>query len=237
MSTQYAKTEANARHLLDGFIALKERYAFVHHMIFDQGLVAARGGGQRGRGFETLRRSLLLTCIQDIAKFTLDRDRRAPSLANIALSLADEVFRDELRERYSVLGSIRPDDDEFDDPAALKALNEIEARETQTRRLAFDDAYRQFTEQWAALKDSPTLLSASKVRDKVTAHTEIRFENEQYVPFDISTLGIKYGDIRIMIDQVQDLVRLVGLIVRSAGFDWEGLDEQLSNAVHQFWAP
>ena len=236
MSTQYAKTEANARHLLDGFIALKERYAFLHPMIFDKGLVAARGSGQRGRGFDTLRRSLLLTCIQDIAKFTLDRDRRAPSLANIASSLEDEAFRDDLRERYAVWGSIRPDEDQFDDHTVLEALNKIEARETQTRRIAFDDAYQQFSAQWVALKDSPTLLSSIKVRDKVTAHTEIRFENEQYVPFDISTLGIKYGDIKEMIDQVQDLVRLVGFVVRAAAFDWEGLDDQLSKAAYHFWA-
>jgi hypothetical protein len=233
MSTQYEKTVANAEHLLDGFIALRERYAFLHPMIFDKELVQTRGSGPRGRGFETLRQSLLLTCIQDIAKLTLDRDRRAPSLANIASSLADSGFRNDLRERYSVWPSVRSDPDKFKNPALLQAVKALEVRETQERRTAFNDAYKKFSAKWGALKDSSILQSFVTIRDKVTAHTELRFENAQYKPLDISTLGIKYGDIKSVIEQVQDVVALAGVIVRNSSFDWDSLI--LDAAVKSFW--
>ena len=39
------------------------------------------------------------------------------------------------------------------------------------------------------------------------------------------------------IDMMQTLVENLGLLIRNAGFAWEMLDEQLSEASHAFWQP
>lgn len=101
MPTQIEKMEAHAGHLLDVFIGLRERYALLHPMLFDQGTIGARGSGEQSRGFGILRRSLFLSCAQDIAKLSLDADERAPSILKIINALEDESLRRELEDRYA----------------------------------------------------------------------------------------------------------------------------------------
>jgi hypothetical protein len=68
-----AKVEAHSEHLLDGFRALRARYALQHPMLYSEKVAADRGSGKQASGFRTLRSSLFLTCAQDIAKFAADR--------------------------------------------------------------------------------------------------------------------------------------------------------------------
>jgi len=63
----------------------------------------------------------------------------------------------------------------------------------------------------------------------------VRFVADKYQLVDIGTLGIKWGDLRRNIETMQRLVELLGLIVRNAGFAWDSLDAQLSNASTGFW--
>ena len=74
------------------------------------------------------------------------------------------------------------------------------------------------------------------VRDKVSAHTEIRCVADKYQLVDIGALGIKWGDLLLTIDAMQQMVELVGLIIRNAGFAWESLENQLSAAAGAFWS-
>ncbi len=74
------------------------------------------------------------------------------------------------------------------------------------------------------------------IRDKLTAHTEIRFVADKYQPIDIGELGIQWGDLKTVMSEMQVCVELIGLIVRNAGFAWEMLDEQLTEASRGFWS-
>ena len=82
MPTQIERLEGLASHLLDGFLALRERYALLEPMLFDSNVTANRGSGKQARGFSTLRHSLFLACVQDIAKLTTDADPKTPSVVS-----------------------------------------------------------------------------------------------------------------------------------------------------------
>jgi hypothetical protein len=82
----------------------------------------------------------------------------------------------------------------------------------------------------------PALGAFRTVRDKLTAHTEIRFVADKYQPVDIGALGVKWGDLKTCIVKMQHCVELIGFIVRNAGFAWDMLDRQLSEAAHGFWS-
>jgi len=73
------------------------------------------------------------------------------------------------------------------------------------------------------------------IRDKISAHTEVRYVADKYQFVDIASLGIKWGDMRADIETMQRLVELVGLLIRNAGFAWDMLDEQLETASAAFW--
>lgn len=233
MPTKIERLEALASHLLDGFLALRERYALLDPMLFDPNVVSMRGLGKQARGFLALRHSLFLACVQDIAKFSVDTDPRTPSIRNISSALDDVLFIQDLRERYAIwhLPSIKWETD----PEIVEALRRIELREQSERRTQFDELYWELTALSGRLEAAPIIAAFRTIRDKLTAHTEVRFVADKYQLIDISALGIKWVDLKTTIVEMQRAVELIGLIVRNAGFAWDMLDEQLSRAASNFW--
>lgn len=234
MPTRIKKLQAFASHLLDGMIYLRERYAILEPMLADRDVQHNFGSGSRRRGFDVLRYSLVLACIQDIAKFTTDKDARTPSVHNIVRGLDDDTLR-QLRDEFADWNFPIPAE-YADDREILAALKRIDAREESERREQFDSLYADMRSRWMALEASPTLRSFRTVRDKVSAHTEIKYVADKYQPVRIEDLGITRADLSTVINDLQEIVELLGLIVRNAGFAWDMLDEQLSRASRDFWA-
>ncbi len=233
MPTQIEKLEAHASHLLDAFIQLRQRYAMLDPMLFDKLVIKSNGSGEKARGFSVLKHSLFLSCAQDIAKLMVDDDPRTPSLSNHIKALTDEALGQTLRERFAVWKIPLAEDET--DPEIIEALRRMELREEAQRRAQFDELYCEATALWAALSTTGVIKSFKTIRDKVSAHTEVRLVADKYQFVDIGTLGIKWGDIKSTIDQMQRLVEIIGLLVRNAGFAWDSLDEQLTRASQGFW--
>ncbi|WP_054903889.1 hypothetical protein [Pseudomonas sp. NBRC 111144] len=233
MPTQIEKLEAYASHLLDAFISLRQRYSILNPMLFDKTVVATHGSGKRAAGFDILKHSLFLSCAQDIAKLTLDDDSRTPSIKNHIRALADDELRRALREQFSIWEVPLAEDET--DSEILEAFRRMELREEAQRGAQFDDLYREATALWASLSNSPTIKSFRTIRDKISAHTEVRLIADKYQFVDIGTLEIKWGDIKVTIEQMQRLVEIIGMLVRNAGFAWDSLDEQLKHAGEGFW--
>lgn len=91
--TQIERLEALAGHLLDGYLALRERNAIVSPLLFDKETAEFYGSGKRSRGFRVLRNSLFLSCIQDIAKLTADSDERTPSVSKFVKALSEPALK------------------------------------------------------------------------------------------------------------------------------------------------
>ncbi|MGH7927247.1 MAG: hypothetical protein ACREQV_05590 [Candidatus Binatia bacterium] len=58
MPTELEKLQAYASHLLDDMIRLREKYAMLEPMLFDQDVAGTWGFGKRSRGFVTLQVAL-----------------------------------------------------------------------------------------------------------------------------------------------------------------------------------
>ena len=121
------------------------------------------------------------------------------------------------------------------DPDILAALRRMEERELIGKRAQFREHLTELRKCWGTLSTATSMTGFLTVRDKVSAHTEVRFVVDKYQLVDIGTLGIKWRDLRTSIEAMQRLVELIGLIVRNAGFAWDLLDLQLSTASKNFW--
>ena len=152
------------------------------------------------KGYHILRQSLLLSCSQDIAKLCLDKDDRTPSIKNLVTPLTEVAVRDALRDEFSVWGLARTAED--DDPDIAAALQRIELREESERRTQFEDLLCELTDTWAALSKRPALDSFATIRDKLTAHTEVRYVADKYQLIDIESLGLKWQDLKDTIDLI-----------------------------------
>ena len=128
-----------------------------------------------------------------------------------------------------------PSIEEQTEPEIIEALHRIELREEAERREQFEKLYCEAMAIWAELSTSKKIKAFRIVRDKVSAHKEVRYVADKYQFVDIGTRGIKWGDLRSTIDRMKRLVELMGLLVRNAGFAWDMLDEQLSRASKGFW--
>lgn len=202
-------------------------------MLFQEQVVKTHGSRDQGRGFKILRNSLFLSCAQDIAKLSLDDDKRTPTIHNLVRALTDQNVRTELRERFSHWRI--PSKGDETDPEIVAALKRIELREESERRAQFDELYCELTEAWSRLSTNSVLKAFLMIRDKISAHTEVHYVADKYQFVDIGSLGIKWGDMGAIIDLMQSLVEKLGLLIRNAGFAWDMLDEQLSEAASAFW--
>ncbi|QGA49330.1 hypothetical protein [Pseudomonas brassicacearum] len=234
MPTSLEKIQAHASHLLDAFIEMRQRYSILDPMLFDETVVTTLGSGERAMGFSILKHSLFLSCAQDIAKLTFDDDPRTPSLNNSIQALTDDALRQTLREQFANWKI--PNDKDVTDTEILEALRRLELREEAQLGSQFDELYCEASKLWAVLSTSATIKSFRTIRDKVSAHTEVRYLADKYQFVDISTLGIKWGDIKTTVEQMQRLVEIIEMLTRNAGFAWESLDAQLKNASAAFWS-
>jgi len=233
MPSQREKLEAHSSHLLDAFIRLRERYAMLEPMLFDQEVPKLRGSGIQARGFLTLRHSLFLSCAQDIAKLTLDIDKRTPSIKNLMAALDDDHLCKALREKFAIWEA--PSVETETDPEIIAALKQMEIRQQAGRRLQFDELLSRAKLAWSTFEVESYLNGFMTIRDKVSAHTEVLLVADKYQFVDIGSLGVKWSDMKRAIDAMQSLVEDLGLIIRNAGFAWDMLDEQLSKASKAFW--
>lgn len=233
MPTRLDKLEAFSAHLLDAFIQLRERYALLEPMLFNEAVAKGRGSGKQARGFRVLKHSLVLSCAQDIAKLALDDDDRAASLANLVRSLTDDTIRRELRDRFAEW--VVPSVEDETDPEIVEALRRMELAEAAERRAQFDRLFCEAMALWAKLSTSRTIKAFRTIRDRVSAHTEVRFVADKYQFVDIGTLGLKWKDFRETISEMERLVELMGLLIRNAGFAWDSLEKNLEAAASGFW--
>ncbi len=233
MPSQSAKLEAHASLLLDAFIRLRERYAILEPMLFNPDVPKQWGSRAQSRGFLILRHSLFLSCAQDIAKLTLDKHKKTPSIKNLMTSLDSTDLCQALQEKYAnyVIPSIETETD----PQIIAALEKMELREKAERLVEFNETLLQVRCNWQKLKSEPYLQGFLNIRDKVSAHTEVNFVMDKYQFVDISTLDVKWSDMRRAIDCIQSIVEDLSIIIRNSSFAWGVLDEQLDKASKGFW--
>jgi hypothetical protein len=233
MLSQIKKLEAHSRHLLNGFIVLRQRYAMLAPMLFESRVRKQWGSGVRALGFSTLKSSLFLSCAQDITKLALDRDNRTPSITNLISYLEDPSLCAALRTQYAAW--VTPLAEPEADPEIIAIIEKMEAAERAARLIQFDEIMSRVRCNWKTLKGEPHLNSFRTIRDKVSAHTEMLLGVDGYQTVDISKLGIKWSDIELTIKRLELIVEDLGLLITNRSFAWDRLDELLAEGSKAFW--
>ena len=232
MPTQIVKLQAHTEHLLDGFITLRERYAMLRPMLHNKDVVKNKGSKKQSHGFIIIRNTLFLSCCQLIANLCFDRDDKCSSITQIIAKLESEALRNQLKEIYALPQPIISDNQ---DPDILEMWKRIEAEDQIKHRVEFDEHYNELLRLWSRLKSSQSALSLEKIRNKVAAHTDISLISNQYKLFDVSSLNLKWDDIKKTISDIQEIIDLIYLIIRNSGYHWESLDEILDKTVSDYW--
>lgn len=230
---QIDKVRAGAKHLLDLFIALREKYAMLLPLAFDEDLAERVGKGPRARGYLILRNSLLQSCVQDLVKLTLDTDPRTPSVRKLMETLKDSAVRELLLEDYAVAPI--PVHVGVGDPLPAAVHAKMQAQERLRLTKEFSQAWSELSSQWQGLAESERLVGFKTWRDKLIAHAELHHVDGEYRPTDLFSLDLKWGDLGDLVRELQQIIANITVVTRSASFSWHMLDEQLAEASDGFW--
>jgi hypothetical protein len=117
---------------------------------------------------------------------------------NTAAALRDDNLIAFLKARYSAW--VVPAIEEESDPEIVEALRLMEIDERAGRTVEFDRHLRDLFDLASELEASPVVKSFQTIRDKITAHTDVGFEDAKYVLIDVADLGLQWRHLREMIE-------------------------------------
>jgi len=233
MPSRKDKVTAQAAHLLDVYRALRARFAILEPLLFDQDLLKRVGAGRRAQGLNIMRGALVESCILEIAKIIHDGGARSPSMKGLTSALEDDELRTDLREDYAVWNIVPSD---IGDPHVLALIQSSEQRDEAQRRTRFDDLVAELRSRAKQFDSSAATASVRQIRDQLIAHNQLSFDGSSYKPLDVTTLGLKLGDIGSMIDALEPTMDAITLIFRNSSFDFTRLRDQLTDDRNAFWA-
>jgi len=216
--------------LLTEFLQLKERYALLHPMLFDNRVEFQHQVLKKRRGFDTLQRSLFLSCCLDIFKLTLDRSSDACMSKSIS-DLDDGKLNAALKAHYIAVELKTYEDDE--DPLVDAIDRSLAADRAVEFGRAYDERREIVIEAWGQVKQGATFAKCHHIRHNLVAHT--RLAGAYFDPIDIRALGIEFNELKQAIDLMQSLIEGLGGLIHSSGFAWERFDQNLTGAADDFW--
>lgn len=179
--------------MLGCFLGLKEKYAFVRPMIFDKDILDKYSEGKRSRGYISIRYALYYDAIQDLVKLAFDKTtKKTPSIINALNTLNHDALRNVLCENFAKREHPVPSHDEKE---VEEALIELEETAEAERREMFVSTYDSILERWDEVEQQHWVNGFKTVRDKLTAHLELRCIDGKYIITDVAELGLKWSDL------------------------------------------
>ena len=217
--------------LLSAFLQMKQRYAMLHPMLFVPHVPQQYGSYEQQRGFEVIKESLFLLCAQEISKLSRDGSPKTPCISKLIGQLQGADLRRQLRNRYcdEQGDSVEPEDH----PEVLQAIKRLNKANKVKRGLEFDAMFDEAVELWAKL--SATTDKFKALRDQVSAHNEIQLRMGKYERFDIEEFGISWGELKSTIDRMQEIIVLLGRLIRCSEFAWDHFERLVEKSANGFW--
>jgi hypothetical protein len=230
------KVSGHAEHLLGCFLGLKEKYAFLRPMLFEQDVWERRGSGARSRGFDTIRYSLFYSCVQDVVKLAFDKDKkeRTPSITIILSKLKCDSVRKHFRESFDI--RLNFSSDEHLDDVTKASLRITEEKHKASMFARFDGMYTSILDRWQEFQDNCWAIGFRTIRDKVTAHLELKKVGEKYQRINVSELDLKWSDVGEAIELLQPLVLDLYRLVGSSFNDMDDFSASLGRATREYWS-
>jgi len=205
------KKRAQLKHLTLALHGLNEQYSLLEPMLFDEELVKKHSN----YGFTVIRQSLFFNCILDTVNL-VKRTKKGVSIESIADMFSEEVIMKTLH-------------DEIVYSDAFVGIPVLEQSQSEAFNKSVDDVKTAIEE----LLSSDEYESFKTIRNKRIAHIELKQVGDEYGLLDISTLGLKWEDLKVVIDKLSDIVSKLNVILTGVNIaDRQSVNETMKNT---FW--
>ena len=209
-------------------LSLKRSYFLLEPLLYSKVLVARINSTAKGEGYFLINRALFWYHIQEIWKISCDTGKKTPSLPSQIETIEDPIIKSELKKQYSVWTSNT-------DKSMPEVFEEIEKMREEDRRTEFEDIYEETLSEWRKLKYSKDYKNIQILRDKNTAHNEVRLIGKTYEFVGISKANLKFGDEWKFLKRLQKIIVNLDLLIRQSSFMWEDFDHKIKKSSLSFW--
>ncbi|MFC2171826.1 hypothetical protein ACFLU6_04250 [Acidobacteriota bacterium] len=208
------KVQAYSSNMAVTFLAVENKYGILRPMIFNKALFNRYDQPYKMDGFLTLKIVLFIDATKDIVKVVFDKDHRSPSLYRIIKYLENEEIRLAFRESFSSwLGT--------DSYSTLK--NE------------FDRKYKVIKDSFQSLCGLEVSEKLKDVRNKISAHIEMRKDGEGYRILSIGDLELEWNSLEGFLQLVKPIVFDTAYIVGNETYDHDSFSESNLKTSGAFW--
>jgi len=191
-----SKHQAHLLHVTDAYHGVEEKYALLDPMLFDTNLSQKHNN----RGFEVLRQSLFFACVVDIVNIVCKKGgNKTPRIEGIS-----SIFCNRELLKYFHDAIVNAD--------AFVGFSKTQEKQSH----GFWENVTKTKTKIDCLLHSPKLEAFETIRDKRIAHLELKKSGDDYELLDISTLGLKWGDIKSMLAEMQSIIINLNQIMTGA---------------------
>lgn len=230
MKDKFAKLSGHADELLNVLFSVKWQYYFLEAMIDNEHFLS-NILDDSVLAFSVLRQKLYFTFIHDIATVCFDEKQgKSLGLVKIINTLLDVEMKAFLREKYS--SNCKIDSCGYF-AECIVDNNRIEDYLYNERIREFDEKYTWLIKEWCCFVDKYR-KKFRLIRDKVTAHKELEFNDGVYLPVDVKKHSIPWGEVKQSVQELQEIVDCVRALVCNSSFQWDSFDDPAKRSVASF---
>lgn len=220
--------------IFDIYLLFIQKYILFRPLVHDKQLIKSYQTHRKRYAFGLLRYTLFSNCLLEISNICFDKSRKknSPSIENILSELnKNDSLVETLKQLYSnsIIGTLNRKDGTFGPPYTNDEHQE------NIRRSDFDEKLRSLNTYWNNLTISPISSKIKSIRDKIVAHREIKFSNNNYELLLIDNFPITYREFETFTDRVKEIMILLQAVVRQSGFDYGSLDSFIEKNINGFW--
>lgn len=235
MENRLVKIREYTQAALDTLLVARSKFALLEPLMKSETLVKRFGGGLRVQARNIMISTLYLDCSLSLLAISLDSDRRAASVCNVLHMLEAEDLRVCLRDEFSKPRTIYDISDSFCEETKEQRLKEWAQQENISLQKSFDETYQHTKKGFDDFKDGKVCQRLRSARDKVHAHKEMVLDEKYPRLKTLEELGVEVGDLRSLMDAVEDLLLKLEEIVKRSNTSFHIINEQSKSMAKDFW--
>ena len=151
--------------------------------------------------------------------------------------LQGQGVRESLREEFSTWIASAPIRSAGPEKIDKKLLEGFRSDEVGRLELRFDELWSRLWSGWGSMQGQDWFPRFRSVRNKITAHTEMKRKGGEYEASTPDEFGLTWEDVETALDEIEPLISDLVLAATNSSYGMDSTRSQLNLMAADFWSP
>lgn len=224
--------------IVDLYFLCNQQYLLLKPLMEDKSIYSIWDHSEGTEGVSVLRLIMWQSLLSQIYGILFDQDNRSVSLSNVMKGLENENLACEARKIFCTPTGVTPiiiDGTKEDEDRIIK---QVQQEDVKHKESVFDKTLSEIKEKYSKLIDSPLVERIKSLRDKIIAHSELKFSEEDgsrrlYNPRDFSA---SWRDIENLLEISPHIIFKANLLVTNSSYQVDSFVTHNENVARTFWS-